>query len=455
VCFVTSIIWINLVSMTTTFLKTFFYLFLFFNIFLKSYSQVNSQVTLLTPKSKSEIINSISQLLLDNYVYPDTAKLMSDYILKQFSGASYESIDSPIKLADVLNAGIKTIINDGHFQIIYNPILEKQLLDNNQVLPQNESKDNFRNHNSGIHSMKILNGNIGLLEMQNFVDTNSESLEAVKSALTFLSNTNAIIFDLRNNGGGSSEMVHFITSYFFEKKIHLCDRYSRPANRLTEYYTTPDTTEKRFLHKPVYILIGGSTGSAAEEFTYNLMALKRATIVGEHSSGIAHGTFERPATNGVVIYIPYSRTINAVTKTDWEYNGVTPDIKINSEKALEVALENIFEKLIKSTTRSTSLFELNWQYDLLKAANNPLTIDQESLRKFCGVFGERTFTLENGELYYQRLGKPKFKMTAMSNTKFKGNDFFMIEFIKNTEGNFDELTAYYQDQRIEKAKRTK
>ena len=420
-----------------------------------TYSQVNSKTVALTKKSKSEIVNSISQLLLDNYVYPDTAKLMSYFILKQLSDGKYNSINDPVKLTDVLNADIRTIIKDGHFQIIYNPILEKQLLDNNQILPTTTVQVNFRNHNSGIRSIKILNGNIGLLEMGNFVDTNYKSKEAVKSALTFLANTNAIIFDVRNNGGGSLEMVHFITSYFFENKIHLCDRYSRPSNKLTGYFTTPDTTEKRFLNKPVYVLTANGTGSAAEEFTYNLKVLKRATIIGQNTGGAAHGTFERSATNGVVIYIPYSRIINFVTKTDWEHSGVFPDIKVAPEKSLEIAQEKIFEELIKTTTDSASLFELNWQYDLIKAANNPLTVDQESLKKFCGVFGERTFTVENGELYYQRLGKPKFKMTAMTNTMFKGNDFFKIEFIKNTNGNYDELIAYYQDRRVEKATRTK
>ncbi len=441
--------------MTKNITRTFVLILLLLSFIPTIYSQVNSKTIALTQKSKGEIINSISQLLLDNYVYPDTAKLISNFILKQLSDGKYKSINDPVKLTDVLNVDIRTIINDGHFQIIYNPILERQLLENNQILPTTTAQVNFRSHNSGIRSIKILNGNIGLLEIGNFVDTSYKSKETIKSAITFLANTNAVIFDLRNNGGGSLEMVHFISSYFFEKKIHLCDRFSRPANKLTEFYTTPDTTEKRFINKPLYILTGSSTFSAAEEFTYNLKVLNRATIIGQNTAGAAHGTFERSATNGVVIYIPYSRIINSITKTDWEHSGVIPDLSVGSEKALEVAQEKIFEELIKTTIDSTSIFELNWQYDLIKASNNPLTIDQESLKKFCGVFGERTFTLENGELYYQRLGKPKFKMTAMTKTKFKGNDFFKIEFVKNADGNFDELVAYYQDHRVEKAKRIK
>lgn len=441
--------------MTKIIIKTLVLFILLLTSISITYSQNSTENVSLTPNSKIEIVNSISQLLLDNYAYSDTAKLMSKFILKQLADGNYKSIGDPIKLTDALNDDISSIVKDGHFQIIYNPIFEKQLLDKNFILPRITNQVNFRNHNSGIRSIKILNGNIGLLEMGNFVDTSYKSKEAIKSALTFLPNTNAIIFDFRNNGGGSLEMVHLITSYFFEHKIHLCDRYSRPANKLTEYLTTPDTSEKRFLNKPVFVLTTNSTGSAAEEFAYNLKVLKRATIIGQITCGAAHGTFERSATNGVVIYIPYSRIINFVTKTDWEHSGVIRDINVSPEKSLEIAQEKIFEELLKTTTDSANLFELNWQYELLKANNNPLTVGQESLMRFCGVFGERTFTIENGELYYQRLGKPKFKMTAMTNTMFKGNDFFKIEFIKNLNGNYDELVAYYQDRRVEKAKRTK
>lgn len=441
--------------MTEKINKTLAFYFLLSLFVQTTFSQDKPKSPVLTSKVKSEIVNTISQLLLDNYVYQDTAKLMSNCILKQLADGKYKSVTNIIALTDLLNVDIRTVVKDGHFQITYNPAMEKQLLNDGQILPAKIASGNFRNTNSGIRSMKILNGNIGLLELGNFVEPNELSKEAVRSALTFLANTNAIIFDLRNNSGGSPAMVQYICGYFFENKTHLMDWYSRPADKLTPFWTTPDSTEKRFITKPLYILCGSGTGSAAEEFCYDLKHLKRATLIGQATAGAAHGTFEKSAGYGVIVYIPYAHSISAITKTDWEHVGALPDIKVSTEKALEVAQEKIFENLITTNSDSLNLFELNWQYDLLKAYNNPTIIDQETLKKFCGVYGERTFTFENGELYYQRIGKPKFKLTPMTNTLMKGSDFFKIEFIKSEDGSFNELIAYYQDRRIEKAKRTK
>jgi hypothetical protein len=428
------------------------YLLLFFFLL---YSFTSFSQKTLDSKTKTEIVNSVSKILLNDYVYPDTAKLMSNYILKQLAEGKYKSVMSTVALTDALNADIKTVVNDGHFQITYNPVMEKQLLTEGQLAPTPIASGNYRNANTGVRSIKILNGNIGLLELGNFVEPTKESKEAIRSALIFLANTNVVIFDLRNNGGGSPAMVQYICGYLFENKTHLMDWYSRPADKLTAYWTTPDSTEKRFINKPVYILAGKGTASAAEEFCYDLKNLKRATLIGQATAGAAHGTLERAAGHGVIVYVPYAYSISAITKTDWEHTGAIPDITIAPEKALELAQEKIFETLLKTTTDSLNLFELKWQYDILKANNNPVTIEIETLQKFCGVYGERTFTLENGEFYYQRIGKPKFKLSAMTNNIMKGNDFYKIEFIKSADGLYNEIVAYYQDRRVERAKRTK
>ncbi len=409
----------------------------------------------LDTKTKNEIVNSVSKILLNDYVYHDTAQLMSKYILKQLAEWKYKTISTVVSLTDALNADIKTIVNDGHFQITYNPVMEKQLLTEGKLAPTPIAIGNYRNANAGIRSIKILNGNIGLLELGNFVEPTKDAKEAMRSALTFLANTNAIIFDLRNNGGGSPTMVQYICGYFFEKETHLMDWYSRPTNKTTEYYTKPDSTEKRFIDKPIYILAGKGTASAAEEFCYDLKHLKRATLIGQASAGAAHGTLERAVGHGVIVYVPYAHMINAITKTDWEHTGAIPDIAIAPEKALEVAQEKIFETLLKTTTDTLNLFELKWQYDILKSYNNPVTIDMETLQKYCGVYGERTFTLENGEFYYQRVGKPKFKLSPMTANIMKGSDFYKIEFIKGKDDSYNEIIAYYQDRRIERAVRTK
>jgi hypothetical protein len=421
-----------------------------------SFAQNKKETFKLTPKIKTEVVQSVSNLLLNNYVFPDTAKLMSAFILAQLHKGNYKTITNPVTFTDVLSQDILSVLKDNHLQIQYNPAFEKQLLsaNNDNATPQ-KNQTNYSNSNYGFRVVKILNGNIGYIEMSGFANPNTKSQEAVKAAMALVANTNTLIFDMRNNGGGSPEMVKYICSYFFQNKTHLMDWYNRSANTLTPFYTSPDTTEKRFLNKPIYILIADKTASAAEEFCYDLKNLNRATLVGQTTMGAAHGTYEASASNGFVLYIPYARMVNAITKTDWENTGVVPHISTGADKALEVVEEKIFQNLLTTVTDSTSKFELNWQYNLLKAHNNPVTINPETLQQFVGVYGERTFTLQNGELYYQRVGKPLFKLTPLTGTIMKGNDFFKIEFTKNDKGVYDEIIAYYQDGRIEKAKRTK
>ena len=174
------------------------------------------------------------------------------------------------------------------------------------------------------------------------------------------------------------------------------------------------------------------------------------------TGGGAHGTFSQGVSNGFRLYVPYSTAISPVTKTSWEQVGVKPEIETTSDKALETAEMKIFEKVILNTKDASELFNLNWDLELLRAINNPIKIDSLTLKKYAGTYGERVFTFENGKLFYQRTGKPKFELEPMSPTvmKGKGNAYFKIEFVQNAQGKVDKVNAYYQDNRIETSVRT-
>ncbi len=55
-----------------------------------------------------------------------------------------------------------------------------------------------------------------------------------------------------------------------------------------EFWTSTDMPGKRLGGNPVFVLTANWTFSRAEEFTYNLNNLKRATIIGETTGGGAH-----------------------------------------------------------------------------------------------------------------------------------------------------------------------
>jgi hypothetical protein len=202
--------------------------------------------------------------------------------------------------------------------------------------------------NFGFEKVERLDGNLGYLDLRGFMDAAMAS-EAAATAMNFLANTDALIIDLRRNGGGQPEMVALLSSYLFDKPIHLNDIYSRFDNHTQEYWTRETVAGKRYGEsKPVYVLTSNRTFSGAEEFTYNLKNLKRATIIGETTGGGAHPVRPHRLTDHFMIGVPFARAINPISKTNWEGTGVKPDIETSAAQALKtahlLALKNILAK---------------------------------------------------------------------------------------------------------------
>jgi C-terminal processing protease CtpA/Prc len=151
---------------------------------------------------------------------------------------------------------------------------------------------------------------------------------------------------MRNNGGGSPEMVAYVCSYLFAERTHLNDLYNRKEDKTTEFWTR-DVPGPRLTKQPVFVLTSKRTFSGAEEFTYNLKNLKRATIIGETTGGGAHPVSSHRIDDHFMIGVPDARAINPITKTNWEGTGVEPDIKVPASEALEAAKKMAAEQIRK------------------------------------------------------------------------------------------------------------
>ena len=192
----------------------------------------------------------------------------------------------------------------------------------------------------GIEKVERLPGNVGYIELRGFHGTSPEASAAASAAMSSLADADVLIVDLRRNGGGSPHMVALITSYLFDAPVHLNSLYSRERDRTDDFWTTREVVGERFGgNKPVFVLTSKRTFSGAEEFSYNLKALKRATIVGETTGGGAHPGALRRLNPRFAMFVPTGRAINPVTKTNWEGTGVAPDVEVAADQALEKALE--------------------------------------------------------------------------------------------------------------------
>jgi C-terminal processing protease CtpA/Prc len=154
-----------------------------------------------------------------------------------------------------------------------------------------------------------------------------------------LNGVDAIIFDLRDNPGGYASMVALLATYLFDRPTHLNDFYDRGENSREQSWTLAPIPGNKLADKPVFILTSSTTFSAAEAFSYDLKMLKRATLVGETTSGRGHMGALHRIDDQFAIRIPGIRVTNPISKTNWEGMGVEPDVKVKAADALHTAEE--------------------------------------------------------------------------------------------------------------------
>jgi C-terminal processing protease CtpA/Prc len=137
----------------------------------------------------------------------------------------------------------------------------------------------------------MLPGSIGYIDMRTFADfsfgkPDEPARKAMEAALTLVSTADAVIIDLRNNGGGSPAMVGYVVSAFTPPGANIYSEFHHRDH--TDSERPKESDPKPRLDVPLYILISGRTASAAESTAYTLQAAKRATVVGAVSGGAAH-----------------------------------------------------------------------------------------------------------------------------------------------------------------------
>lgn len=304
----------------------------------------------ITAAERDETIEAIARELTEKYVFPKKATEVARAIRARKKRGEYNGITTGHALATTLTGHINEILLDAHFNVRYSkeplPPRQPQAAPSAEELARHEE---FSNHvNGGFERVERLPGNIGYLEVRGF-GFPGRGFTAASAAMDFLSETDALIIDIRRNGGGAPEVVAFLCSYFFAEPVHLNDLYFRPADATRQFWTSP-VPGKAYVDREIYVLTSKQTGSAAEEFAYNLQNLKRATILGEVTWGGAHpGDMVRLGEH-FRAFVPSGRAINPISKTNWEGVGVKPDIAVPADDALRVAQVALLEKQLAKAT---------------------------------------------------------------------------------------------------------
>jgi tetratricopeptide (TPR) repeat protein len=348
-------------------------------------AQNKSAKKILTKKEKNNIISSIQTNLNTTYISELVSQKMINELKNNLNSKKYKEILDPLEFAQVLTKDLQSVSKDLHLKVRFEPkrIARKKhmISDKMQLEIEKRMAKQMAEINYGFTETKILNGNIGYLNLRMFADA-KYAKEAATAAMNFLSNTNGIIIDLRNNGGGVSSMVQLLCSYFFdEKPVLLSNFYERQTDKKTQLYSFAHVDGKRSTNKHVYILTSKNTFSAAEAFTYTMKHLDKATVVGEITKGGANRTKRINLNDNFTISVPYIKSIHPITKTNWEGKGVQPLIKTSEKDAFVMAYIDAIDKTVKRN-KSDVLNKIGYTFLQQKSINNAIYVFKENVKLF-------------------------------------------------------------------------
>ena len=304
-------------------------------------------------------------LLRVNYVFPEVAERAAAAVEARLAAGEYDDLDE-ITLTDLVTGHLREITGDKHLALRLGggpppdrgpgpgpapgpgspepgpgppvPGRPGPRGPGNHEARRLAMRQMGRLDNFGIRRVERLDGNVGYLDVRR-VAVPANAGPAIAAAMELVAGTYALILDLRHNGGGSPEGVAFWCSYLFpeEDAAHLNDIFHADTGATRQFWALPYVPGSRYVDRPVYVLTSGHTFSGGEEFCYNLQALGRAELIGETTGGGAHPTRGFPVSGAVHMGIPFARSVNPVTGTNWEGTGVTPDVAVPEAEAYEVA----------------------------------------------------------------------------------------------------------------------
>ncbi|NQZ07960.1 MAG: S41 family peptidase [Algicola sp.] len=284
--------------------------------------------------ARQSFINHLARLVGNNYVFVDIAKQISSHLKNQQALGYFDQFHSKQDFAKALTAQLRSINGDLHLNV-------KALASDGEdesveaffnELLTNDQRNRRQFH--GFNDVQNLDNGVGYLSLSYF---RTSAIELADNYMKLLETADAIIIDLRDNKGGTGEMVDYLARHFFDKTFHTSNTIGRNG-KPSKNWLNPQVNGINRPDVPLFILVNNRTASGAEGLSYLMQNTQRATIIGETTIGAAHsgGTWYF---DGFSVFVANEAHISAITGKDWEGTGVIPDIKTTDDKSYAAALE--------------------------------------------------------------------------------------------------------------------
>lgn len=364
-------------------------------------------------------VESVRKALRENYVVKERRAALDAALAGGLASGRY-TVSDPQELAKRVNEDMDAIAHDKHLGLSFNPQVAAQLATGGQ---DDEVADSpfwrafARRNNHGVSELKVLPGNIRMLRYDGFMWTGDESRAALDNAVAFLRGGDAIVIDIRGNGGGSPEAVRRLTSYFVPAGAKLVTFHMRDEKPDVSV-ADAEVPGGRINGVPVYVLTSNRSASAAEEFASHVRGFGFGTLVGETTAGAGYRNDTYPIPGGFVLSVSVGRP-ELPDGSDWEAKGVPPKLAVTPDLALERAQQDALGQLA-AKAQGPEKTELEWASALVAARVSPVA-PARALDAYAGRYGPRVVKVENGGLVYQRDGGIRTALIPV------GADLFALE----------------------------
>jgi hypothetical protein len=284
------------------------------------------------------VVDRVVELVVERYVYEDVARCCTAELRESYAQGKLDAADDAAFAANVTRE-LRRACDDEHFEL---------LVRSPEAPPPSDPRawlEPLCRRNYDFAEVRTLEGNVGYLDLRSFPPPDVAGTTAA-GAMQFLSGSDAVIVDLRRNGGGSGDMVLFLATYFFERQTALSNTIRRAQGTSTQDRTLPYVPGPRLANAELFILTSKTTFSAAEAFAFSLQQLKRATIVGEVTRGGANAGRYTDVPPNFRLFVSNAHAVSAATGATWDKTGIQPDLAAPAADALRVAHREAVRRLI-------------------------------------------------------------------------------------------------------------